>query len=401
MPDYVSPTTRSAAIAVATLAGAAVLGAIAPTAARAQTPKQIAPVIIVLDASGSMAARMGRSTRMAVAKDVLGRMVKGWDRKVKLGLIAYGHRRRNDCRDIQLIYPVRRADSRRVMAAVKRTRPLGKTPLTAAVRMAARRLNYIEDAATVILVTDGRENCAADPCALGKELHAKGANFTAHVIGFTVKKKDYAPLKCLAESTGGKFVTAGNAAELRRAIENTVKAAKAKPLPRASVRLRATLAPGGPVATRKIRWQLIWLDRKDGKRSNAGIFYKTIGNFTGRNAIRPGRYELALTIDRFRYKREITLKEGDNGTVDIVLNAGYVRFTARRGGAPIRKKIFWNVFRAGEKRQYDYWVAIRPLVLLPAGDYRVVNKYQHGDPETRFTVVAGKSQTVHVTLPVK
>ncbi|WDR03732.1 hypothetical protein PSQ19_06665 [Devosia algicola] len=56
-----------------------------------------------------------------------------------------------------------------ITTAAKSISPKGKTPLSAAVRMAAETLKYTEDKATVILITDGLETCDVDPCALGSE----------------------------------------------------------------------------------------------------------------------------------------------------------------------------------------------------------------------------------------
>ena len=97
--------------------------------------------------------------------------------------------------------------------------PRGRTPLSDAVIQAAEQLRYTENPATVILVSDGRETCNADPCAVGLALEEAGIDFTAHVIGFDVsEQEDRAQLQCLAENTGGQFLTASNAAELADAL---------------------------------------------------------------------------------------------------------------------------------------------------------------------------------------
>ena len=70
-----------------------------------------------------------------------------------------------------------------------------------AVIAAAKALRYTEDKATVILVSDGRETCERDPCAVGRELEAAGvdtvpelaqrnaANLTAKMTEVNAKKK--------------------------------------------------------------------------------------------------------------------------------------------------------------------------------------------------------------------
>ena len=58
--------------------------------------------------------------------------------------------------------------------------------MTDAVVAAADSLRYTENAATVILVSDGIETCNPDPCAAAQILAETGVDFTAHVIGFDV-----------------------------------------------------------------------------------------------------------------------------------------------------------------------------------------------------------------------
>ncbi|MEJ2118789.1 MAG: hypothetical protein P8Y36_13235, partial [Alphaproteobacteria bacterium] len=145
----------------------------------------------------------------------------------KLGLMAYGHRRKGDCSDIETIYQVGTPNAKAVIDAVKPLQAIGKTPLTAAVLKAAEQLKYTEEKATVILISDGKETCDADPCEIGRELKKKGIDFTVHVVGFDIKKDESAGLQCLAEATGGLYVSAGNAKDLEKAIYKTVVDAQA------------------------------------------------------------------------------------------------------------------------------------------------------------------------------
>jgi Ca-activated chloride channel family protein len=118
-----------------------------------------------------------------------------------------------------------------VIRAIGGLGPKGKTPLGDAVRQAAAALQYTEDPATVVLISDGKENCGMDPCALGTELARTGVDFTALVIGFDVDEIDQAGLRCLAENTGGLFLPAEDATGLREAIDRTVEEVEAPPAP--------------------------------------------------------------------------------------------------------------------------------------------------------------------------
>lgn len=186
--------------------------------------KEGSKVILVLDASGSMWQKIGEKTKIELARDAIEGIIKNWNPNSHLGLTVYGHREKGDCKDIESLIPVSQVNPESFMKTINAINPKGKTPLTEAVVQAAKELKYTEEKTTVILVSDGRETCAADPCAVGDELEKSGIDFTAHVIGFDVTDKaGVSQLQCLANNTGGLFLTAKNASELKSALAETAR----------------------------------------------------------------------------------------------------------------------------------------------------------------------------------
>lgn len=182
--------------------------------------------ILVLDASGSMWQPLQGRSKVEIARDAVDAMLADWDPAVSLGLIAYGHRRRGDCADIEVLRAAEGFDRAAISQAVRGLNALGMTPITAAVRRAAEELRFTEHRATVILVSDGEETCNADPCALGAELAAQGIDFTAHVIGFDLPEGPAREqLQCLASRTGGRYLDARDAGELTAALGTVVSSA--------------------------------------------------------------------------------------------------------------------------------------------------------------------------------
>jgi Ca-activated chloride channel homolog len=180
-------------------------------------------VILVLDASGSMRGKIDGKSKMDIAKQVVGSIIKTWKPQDELGLIAYGHREKGSCSDIEVLREPLALDAESYMKAVKGLNPKGKTPMTAAVKMAAESLQYTEKKATVILVSDGIETCDLDPCTVAEDLEKLGVGLTVHTVGFGLDDKGaVAQLKCLAEKTGGTFSTANSADELQKALAKTV-----------------------------------------------------------------------------------------------------------------------------------------------------------------------------------
>ena len=221
------------------LLAAALLAAAGLHAANTTPPPQ---TMLVLDASGSMWGQIGGKSKIAIAREAVGSMLDGWNGG-DLGLMAYGHNRKGDCADIQVLQGIGPNTAAGIRRQVNALNPKGMTPITASVRMAAEQLRYTEQKATVILVSDGEETCNADPCALGKELEAAGVDFTAHVVGFDIQKgsRAHQQLQCLAANTGGRYIEARNAAELNDALGEV---AAAPPAPTAQVKSAQEWLPG-------------------------------------------------------------------------------------------------------------------------------------------------------------
>ena len=158
--------------------------------------------IIVFDASGSMWAQIDGKSRIEIAKETVRSVIGSLPADAELGLMAYGHRDKGSCTDIELLVPPAAGTGPAIIAATDKINPKGKTPLTEAVKRAAEALKYTEEKATVILVTDGLETCNADPCALGTELEKTGVDFTAHVVGFGLSAEEGKKVACLARPSG-------------------------------------------------------------------------------------------------------------------------------------------------------------------------------------------------------
>ncbi|MTI42923.1 Ca-activated chloride channel family protein [Roseibium hamelinense] len=217
---------------------------------------------IVFDGSGSMWGQIDGRTKIEIARDAMSEVLTTLPEDLELGLLAYGHREKGKCSDIELIVPPGLGTAGDILSAATKINPKGKTPLSAAVRQAADTLKFTEDKATVVLVTDGIETCNADPCALGQELAKLGVNFTAHVIGFGLSEEEGRQVACLAENTGGLYIQASNASELSSALTATVEpianpapetpAEDPEPLPEASLEAPSEVSIGAQI---DISWE--------------------------------------------------------------------------------------------------------------------------------------------------
>ncbi|MCC7250490.1 VWA domain-containing protein [Hyphomicrobium sp.] len=205
-----------------TVAVAMLAGTLATGAAHAEPSRSVA---LVLDTSGSMNALMpdGQS-RMDAAKSALATFVGTLPPETRLALRAYGHqspRSKKDCNDTSLLTPFDGADASRaaIVEKARALQPLGYTPITLSLTLAAKDLGSEESAVrTIVLVSDGKETCAADPCAAAKALADADAKLVVHTVGVGVDTVTRAQLQCIARMGRGTFFDANNTSELAKVL---------------------------------------------------------------------------------------------------------------------------------------------------------------------------------------
>jgi Ca-activated chloride channel homolog len=360
-------------------------------------------VVLVLDASGSMWGQIDGKTKMEIAKDVVGKVVGNWKPADELGLVAYGHREKGSCTDIEVLREAGPLDAADYMSAVKALNPKGKTPMTAAVRMAAESLKFTEKKATVILVSDGIETCDVDPCAVAEELEKLGVNLTVHTVGFGLDNKGaVAQLQCLAEKTGGTYSTADNANELQEALTKTVEAKVPEPAPEPAAPKfnlvgHVVMAEGVelPAGYDSASWDFFAAvdgQRGPGVGTEYGVDVKT-------NLPKPGDYIAKVSVDLAVVEAPVKIMDGKSETLDISLEAGVINLSGTMDGTlPLTDPgTTWELLDANSRvlaTKYNPEVSF----LAAAGAYKIRLKLGTAVAEQDVKIDAGKTIAQSVSL---
>ena len=181
-------------------------------------------VLFILDASGSMWEKpQGQGkTKIAMAKEKMTELIRGLPPSTRIGLEVYGHREKGNCEDIELLVPLGQGDKDTLLRRLHAITPKGQTPITRALERAGATLATAEEATTVVLISDGKETCGGDPCAMVRDLRAKGVKVTVHVVGFDVSTDESPQLQCIAEKGGGQYFAVQNALQLKDALGKIV-----------------------------------------------------------------------------------------------------------------------------------------------------------------------------------
>ncbi|MCC6132446.1 MAG: VWA domain-containing protein [Acidobacteria bacterium] len=381
------PLTALLSLGILATAG----GGFASGASQGETPPGAGKrVVFILDASGSMKAKLGAGTRITAAKDVMTQLIRDLSSGVEFGVLAYGHRRKDDCADIEEIIPLGQPSKNAAILAVQKLAAAGKTPITASVRLAAQRLGPGGGPGAIILVSDGEETCADDPCAAVRDLKRGGIAFTLHAVGFGVTQKEARQLECLAKEGGGTYASAANAKELLDALERVQ---------------RAEVATG----------ELSLTARKQGKQLQAEVVIASAGGsrveggWTSARDPRvfrllPGTYDVTVTDTSVspraaRTAKGLTVKAGERTEKDFEFSLeGQLALSAFKNGQRIPAE--FTVIKLPERTRIDGgWLSTSgPVSMrLLAGSYEAVardNRVAKSDQRAAFEIKSGETTTV-------
>jgi Ca-activated chloride channel family protein len=146
-------------------------------------------ILFLLDASGSMFARMERDSRINIAKRLLSNIVDSLQgaKNVELALRVYGHTSppaKRDCKDTRLEVPFRINNHADIKKRIQSISPKGTTLIAYSLQQAAYDFPLEPNTRNVIiLITDGIEECQGDPCAISEALQSKGVVLKPFIIG--------------------------------------------------------------------------------------------------------------------------------------------------------------------------------------------------------------------------
>lgn len=192
--------------------------ALAAAPAHAEAERSIA---LVLDASGSMKANLpDGKTRMEGAKAAVAEFVGTLKPDTRLSFRAYGHQSptsKKDCKDTSLLtsFDAVATNKAAIIDQARGLQPQGYTPITYSLTLAAKDLLGEEATAhVVVLVSDGKETCEADPCAAAKALAEADAKLVVHTVGIGVDAVTRSQLQCVAKVARGNYYDANSTSEL-------------------------------------------------------------------------------------------------------------------------------------------------------------------------------------------
>lgn len=329
--------------------------------------EETARAILIFDASGSMWGQIEGRPKIDIAREVASDLIKDRPENLELGFMAYGHRRKGDCEDIELLLAPEDASTEKLLSAVTSLIPKGKTPIYDAVLQAAEELEYTEEAASVILVTDGIETCGGDLAALGSLLFEKGIDFKTHVIGFAIGYEETVDLRTLARRTGGLYADADNAEQLASALKQAVEAVT-KPV------TTLTLVPigddGKSIISNGVTFEVF-----SGPGEEDPVATGNGGQFSVE--LDPGSYVATAKFADRTLEENVTVSEGRDTPRNFIFTAPSLTLEALldEESDPLTDGVAWQILgkanAEGKREVVTYSYDAQPKLRIAPGDYVV------------------------------
>ncbi|WP_167569102.1 VWA domain-containing protein [Brevibacillus migulae] len=192
------------------------------------TLKENLNVEIVLDASGSMANKIGGTTMMEQAKLAIRQFAASLPKDANVALRVYGHKgtgsekdKTLSCGSSELVYSFRPYNEKELSESLGKFKPAGWTPIARSLEGVKQDLApYHNEKNTniVYLVSDGVETCGGDPAKVAAELVESNISPIVNIIGFDVDSDGENQLKKIAESAKGTYVTVHNQDQLMKEL---------------------------------------------------------------------------------------------------------------------------------------------------------------------------------------
>ncbi|HEY8247424.1 MAG TPA: VWA domain-containing protein [Hyphomicrobium sp.] len=358
-------------------------------ASRAQEAPPTA--VIVVDGSGSMWGNLGTDKRpkLEMVRESLRGLLPSLRTDARIGLASFGHRRRGNCGDAEVIVPPDVSGPERMSVPVEKLNAQGKAPITLALRESA---NAIAGAtpASIVLVADDLDNCGQDICAAIGQILGSSPNLVIHTIALGFDKPKLEQIGCIAQQTGGKLWDAQDAAGFASALSQAVTLANLQSAPSAptpepaageaaaekpagappGLYLSAGLGASSAALDSPVHWRIT--------RAGAdGALVRDTRASALFEKLEPGTYEVEARLGLASARQTVEVAADGATPVRIDLNGGVLRMQARatNAAAALTAPIFTVTPASADAAapSAPLWVGreAHPEIVLPAGDYTV------------------------------
>lgn len=422
------PSARRFAAHLLALVAALMMAAVVPAAA-AEAPANNA--VLIFDHSSSMWTQINGTPKITIARDMLTSLFDEFENRINLGIVLFGNKS-NACEDVETLKPIGNLVTEEYTKAIASTKPKGTAPLSASLNAAAKMFPAKPGARSIIVVTDGRDDCKADPCATARSLKQKSPETHVHLIAFdpTAGEK-LQELSCVAEETGGVFATAVNEGELEVALRKAFELASTGAGGKAAgpsgagfgqvaggigspggspatsndpgtLALAAIAAPNTQPLTAGVIWRIY-----DGRAQDDGSYklVRTQREPRPSLSLAPGDYLVNASFGRAQITKRITVWPGKHLDDIFNMNVGGLRLYATLSKQPLvsEHSLTFDIYseetdQSGNRRKIVNNAKPGIVIRLNGGTYRVQSTYGDSNAVIEVDVAVEPGKITEATV---
>lgn len=166
------------------------------------------------------------TTKWETAKKIISQTldsIQRTDASIEVGLRVFGHqspRAMKDCKDSKLEVAIGKKTADQIRKKMEDIVPKGNTPIAYSLFLAAGDFISTEGTNSIILITDGIENCEGDPCAGSDALRNKRITLKPFIIGLGLNEADKNNFDCV-----GSYYDATDAVSFKNAMNVVISQA--------------------------------------------------------------------------------------------------------------------------------------------------------------------------------
>lgn len=318
-------------------------------------------ILLIFDCSNSMFGLWESDSKYNIARRLVSKMVDSLDRQqnVELALRCYGHQKKyppQDCDDTNLEVPFSKGNAWLIKAKLDKLKPSGTTPIALSLEACAKDFPDKNARNVVLLITDGKEECGGDPCAISAALQSKGITLRPFIVG--VGQLDPA----IRES----FNCIGNYydASTENAFNTILNIIVTQVLNATTAQVNLLDKSGKPSETDVA---MTFYDQNTGQQKYNLVH--TMNNRGVPDTLRPdplSTYKLVVHTLPPVEKKDIKLISGKHNVIAVDAPQGFLK--VQSGDGSFNKEIQCIIRRAGDSKTLDV-MAIREMRKLITGKY--------------------------------
>ncbi|MCH1627689.1 vWA domain-containing protein [Ferdinandcohnia quinoae] len=176
---------------------------------------------ILVDASGSMKAKVGNKTRMDAAKEAVLEFAEQVPENATISVRVYGHKgsgsdadKKMSCGSSETFYNGK-YEQGAFKESLNKVKAVGWTPIALGLEKVKEDIPANTEDVVVYVVSDGIETCNGDPVQMAKDLVSADIETVVNIIGFDVDNEGQRLLKEVASAGNGEFTYVNSERDLK------------------------------------------------------------------------------------------------------------------------------------------------------------------------------------------